>query len=170
MASVYAVVVSSAIGRVRFSFDSQGCLQRVDLCVRAALGCRGLPPQGTPDSASLEKWLSHYFAGSTTSFPGRWQILTGSAFRKSVYQTVVDIPLGQTMTYGEVAVMCGSPGAARAVGSAMAQNPIPLVVPCHRVLAANGLGGFTSPSGVKLKIELLAFEARPSLSSVRTKV
>ena len=66
------------------------------------------------------------------------------------------IPAGQTLTYGEVAAACGSPGASRAVGNAMARNPMPLVVPCHRVLSAAGMGGFGG--GLEMKAELLAGE------------
>ncbi len=71
------------------------------------------------------------------------------------------MPYGETATYGEVAEMIGRPGAARAVGSAMARNPVPLVVPCHRVVAANGIGGYGGgDAGIALKRALLDREAR----------
>lgn len=70
------------------------------------------------------------------------------------------IPAGQTRTYGELAARAGFPGAARAVGQVMATNRIPLVVPCHRVVAARGrLGGYSAPGGLVLKRRLLALEA-----------
>ena len=66
---------------------------------------------------------------------------------------------GLTRTYGELAAECGSPGAARAVGSVMAKNRYPLIVPCHRVLAAGGeLGGYSAPDGLKMKRRLLEME------------
>jgi methylated-DNA-[protein]-cysteine S-methyltransferase len=69
------------------------------------------------------------------------------------------IPWGETRTYGELAAECGSPGAARAVGSVMAKNRYPLIVPCHRVLAAGGdLGGYSAPDGLAMKRRLLAME------------
>jgi methylated-DNA-[protein]-cysteine S-methyltransferase len=69
------------------------------------------------------------------------------------------IPPGATMTYGELAVAAGQPGAARAVGAAMARNPFPIVVPCHRVLAAGGgFGGFSAPGGLESKARLLTIE------------
>lgn len=69
------------------------------------------------------------------------------------------IPWGETRTYGELAVECGSPGAARAVGSVMAKNRYPLIVPCHRVLAAGGdLGGYSAPDGLEMKRRLLSME------------
>ncbi len=69
------------------------------------------------------------------------------------------IPWGETRTYGELAAECGSSGAARAVGSVMAKNRYPLIVPCHRVLAAGGdLGGYSAPDGLRIKRRLLAME------------
>lgn len=69
------------------------------------------------------------------------------------------IQWGQTRSYGELADECGSPGAARAVGSVMAKNRYPLIVPCHRVLAAGGdLGGYSAPDGLAMKRRLLAME------------
>ncbi len=69
------------------------------------------------------------------------------------------IPPGETLTYGEVAARIGEPGAARAVGTALGQNPFPIVVPCHRVLAANGrTGGFSARGGVATKMRMLSIE------------
>ena len=80
-------------------------------------------------------------------------------FPQRVYELTRQIPPGKTLTYGEVARRLGSPGAARAVGRALGRNPWPLVVPCHRVLAAGGrTGGFTAPGGVNTKLRLLAIE------------
>lgn len=81
-----------------------------------------------------------------------------------VWQEAMRIPPGQTRTYGDLARRVGSPKACRAVGGAMAANPFPLIVPCHRVVAACGVGGFSAPGGVSLKERLLAFERqqRPS--------
>jgi methylated-DNA-[protein]-cysteine S-methyltransferase len=71
------------------------------------------------------------------------------------------IPWGQTRSYGELAAECGSPAAARAVGTVMAKNRYPLIVPCHRVLAAGGdLGGYSAPDGLAMKRRLLAMEGR----------
>lgn len=82
-----------------------------------------------------------------------------SPFRRRVLQALQAIPAGQTSTYGEVAAFLGSPGASRAVGQAVARNPYPLVVPCHRVLAAGGrVGGFSAPGGISTKLVLLAIE------------
>jgi methylated-DNA-[protein]-cysteine S-methyltransferase len=81
------------------------------------------------------------------------------AFYRTVYQAARAIAPGQTVTYGELAARCGSPGAARAVGQALAKNPVPVVVPCHRILAARGAaGGFSAAGGLGTKERLLAIE------------
>jgi methylated-DNA-[protein]-cysteine S-methyltransferase len=80
-------------------------------------------------------------------------------FHQRVYTIVRNIPPGQTRSYGEVAALCGDRHAARAVGQAMARNPVPIIVPCHRVLAAGGRsGGFSASGGVTTKLRLLAIE------------
>ena len=80
-----------------------------------------------------------------------------SEFKKRVYDVVQAIPRGETMTYGEIADAAGRPGAARAVGQAMACNPFAILVPCHRVIAKNGLGGFAW--GLELKEKLQRLES-----------
>ena len=85
------------------------------------------------------------------------------AFNARVYATVRQTPPGETLTYGEVAEKLGDKSLARAVGQAMGQNPCPVVMPCHRVLAASGkqgskTGGFSAPGGVVTKLKLLTIE------------
>jgi methylated-DNA-[protein]-cysteine S-methyltransferase len=79
-----------------------------------------------------------------------------SEFRKEVLKFVATIPLGETMTYGEIAKRLGRPKAARAVGQALRANPFPLIIPCHRVVGSEGLGGYSL--GVDLKRRLLDVE------------
>jgi methylated-DNA-[protein]-cysteine S-methyltransferase len=82
-----------------------------------------------------------------------------SDFARDVYAIARAIPSGETMTYGEIAARLGDPGAARAVGEVMGLNPFPIVVPCHRVLAAGGkLGGFSAHGGAATKLRLLEIE------------
>jgi methylated-DNA-[protein]-cysteine S-methyltransferase len=76
-----------------------------------------------------------------------------------LYEAIRAIQPGQTRTYGQIAADLGEPGAARAVGRAMGQNPWPIIVPCHRVVAAGGkTGGFSAYGGVSTKLRLLAIE------------
>jgi methylated-DNA-[protein]-cysteine S-methyltransferase len=82
-----------------------------------------------------------------------------STFQRRVVKACRAIPAGERRTYGELAAVAGSPGAARAVGSVMANNRVPLIVPCHRVVASGGkLGGFSSPQGLAMKWRLLELE------------
>jgi len=85
-----------------------------------------------------------------------------SGFQKKVLIFITKIPPGQTMTYGEVARKLGFPNAARAIGQALAKNPFPIIIPCHRVVKSNkNIGGFKG--GVALKKKLLIIERRASL-------
>ena len=80
-------------------------------------------------------------------------------FHRRVYEVARAIPSGATLSYGEVAARIGEPSAAREVGQALGRNPFPIVVPCHRVLAAGGkTGGFSAPGGIATKLRLLAIE------------
>jgi methylated-DNA-[protein]-cysteine S-methyltransferase len=83
-------------------------------------------------------------------------------FRRAVYAVTRDIPVGTTRSYGEVARAIGRPDGARDVGTALARNPFPIIVPCHRVVAANGaLTGFSAPGGLDTKRRMLALEGAP---------
>jgi methylated-DNA-[protein]-cysteine S-methyltransferase len=82
------------------------------------------------------------------------------SFARRVYEIARAIPPGATLTYGEIAERIGEPGAAREVGQAMGRNPFPIVVPCHRVLAAGGkIGGFSANGGIHTKRKMLAIES-----------
>lgn len=89
-------------------------------------------------------------------------VLDVSEFDASVYDITRSIPRGSTMTYGAVATVLGHPGAAQAVGGALGRNPVPIVVPCHRVLGAGReVGGFSAPGGASTKEKILAIEGVP---------
>lgn len=111
--------------------------------------------------ADLIDRLQRFAAGEPVGFsevPLALDHLT--PFGRHVIADCRRIPWGQTRSYGELAAECGSPGAARAVGSVMAKNRYPLIVPCHRVLAAGGeLGGYSAPEGLKMKRRLLDMES-----------
>ncbi|MEO5371318.1 MAG: methylated-DNA--[protein]-cysteine S-methyltransferase [Magnetococcus sp. DMHC-1] len=80
----------------------------------------------------------------------------GTSFQKRVWKTLLEIPQGEVRTYGQVADLLGT--APRAIGQAVGANPIPVLIPCHRVVAAQGLGGYSGVGGVNSKQLLLQFE------------
>ena len=100
--------------------------------------------------------LTEYFAGERKRFDLPLA-MTGSPFQHQVWSALVDIPFGESLSYGELARRLGRPRAARAVGQANGANPIPIVVPCHRVIAGDGgMGGFSG--GLSTKRWLLRHE------------
>ena len=110
----------------------------------------------------LKEQLEDFASGKYVSFdrvPVR--IAHRTQFQQSVAHATRAIPFGETVSYGELAARVGSPNAARAVGSVMSSNEIPIIIPCHRVLASGGrIGGFSAPQGTELKRRMLAMEAR----------
>lgn len=89
------------------------------------------------------------------------------SFERRVYELARGIAPGRTLTYGDIAARLGDPQCARAVGQALGRNPFPIVVPCHRVLAAGGKpGGFSAPGGATTKLRMLAIEGAPVTPSL----
>jgi methylated-DNA-[protein]-cysteine S-methyltransferase len=99
--------------------------------------------------------LHDYFDGKLVSFSLPLNP-AGTDYRRRVWQALCDIPYGATRSYREIARVAG--GAARSVGQANASNPIPIIIPCHRVLASNGIGGYSGGEGLDTKRFLLALE------------
>ena len=114
----------------------------------------------TNTSKELVARLQDFASGEPTDFSDLTIETPGvTNFQRRVIEACRAIPWGETMSYGELARRAGRPGAARAVGTVMSSNRLPLVVPCHRVVAANGgLGGYSAPQGLAMKRRLLAAE------------
>ncbi len=114
----------------------------------------------------LQQQITAYFDGSYINFSEKNVPLTLDGFTKfqaSILTACRDIKFGQIITYGDLALRAGRQNAARAVGSVMAKNPIPLIIPCHRIIRFDGsLGGFSSPGGIMLKKRLLTLEKQTS--------
>ena len=107
--------------------------------------------------ADLMQRLKLYFGGHRVNFPDRLDLSRATAFQRKVWETTRLIPYGETRSYAWVAEQIEQPRALRAVGQALGRNPLPIIVPCHRVVASNGgLGGFSG--GIEVKKRLLYLE------------
>ncbi|RPI32956.1 MAG: methylated-DNA--[protein]-cysteine S-methyltransferase [Nitrospiraceae bacterium] len=106
---------------------------------------------------SFIKELRAYFSGASGAFKQGIKFLTGTDFEKKVWAVLSEIPFGETRSYKWVAEKTGNPAAVRAVGRALSKNPVPVVIPCHRVIESGGsIGGYSS--GVEVKRRLLEME------------
>jgi methylated-DNA-[protein]-cysteine S-methyltransferase len=123
------------------------------------------PGTPTPEVQEVVAAIVRYFAGEKIDFSDvKLDLGMQEAFYQRIYAAARQVGWGQTTTYGTLAKELGAPPeAARDVGQAMAKNPVPLIIPCHRVLAAGGkLGGFSAPGGVAAKTRMLALEGIPT--------
>ncbi len=149
------LVAATPLGLVRLAFDREDDDEVLGQ-LAARVSPRVLEAPGRLDEVRRE--LDEYFAGGRDHFelPLDWRLSAG--FRKTVLETLyADVDYGHTVSYLELATMVGNPKASRAVGTAMATNPIPIVVPCHRVLRTGGqLGGYGG--GLPAKVKLLELE------------
>jgi len=158
-------VIDSPIGDLSLAVDDDGLC-----CVR--FGAVDLDPPVEPDAvppggllAAAQEQLKAYFAGELTEFDLPLSVRGGSEFERAVWGQLQRIPYGEMQTYGDVAKAVGEPGAARAVGVACNHNPIPVIVPCHRVVGAGGkMVGFGG--GIPRKRHLLELEARVSFETL----
>lgn len=168
MTTYYAVTVDSPVGPLVGLVDSAGAVVRIELPggrtreeLEGDLHRRGITLAEDPErTRELVRQLGEYFAGERRQFDLPLAA-AGTPFQRAVWSELSRIPFGETRSYGEVARALGKPGASRAVGRANGANPIPIVVPCHRVLGADGsLTGFGG--GLEAKAALLALEGRGS--------
>jgi len=134
---------TSPFGSVSYACDGRICRQ---------IWLRRLPEAKATHHDPVSDWLDGYFSGKIGPLPAVAEAKT--PFQARLRAGLLDIPFGEIRTYGELAGKLGS--GARAVGQALGANPLPVLVPCHRIVAANGPGGFSC--GIEWKKRLLAFE------------
>ena len=143
-------------GVIRVQLPAAETFQTVS---RLLTGCRATRARGSAPTALITK-LQRHLAGTPQDFlDAVIDLSAASAFNRSVYRTVRRVPAGAVISYGQLAEQAGNPRAARAVGTALARNPCPILIPCHRVVRSDGgLGEFSAPGGVQTKRWLLARE------------
>lgn len=158
--------VSTPVGDVLLVTDGEGAVRALDFAGYEARMTR-LLARHAPGAAlvegrapeALRRAVEAYFAGDVRALDGLTVKTGGTAFQRSVWAALRAIPAGETRSYGQLAAAIGSPKAVRAAGLANGQNPIAVIVPCHRVIGANGtLTGYAG--GLERKRWLLAHEAR----------
>ncbi len=119
------------------------------------------PVQDPEKLAPVMAQLERFFQGEPVSFDFPVDLSPLTPFQQAVLEATRAIPPGQVMTYGEIAAAIGRPRASRAVGQALRRNPVPFLVPCHRVVGSGGaLGGYGGATGTAVKRQLLALEGR----------
>jgi methylated-DNA-[protein]-cysteine S-methyltransferase len=153
-----AMVVTDKEGFLRF-FDWSDHEERMGRLVRRYYGA-GVKLVDGPAPAKVRAALGDYFAGKVNALDGLPWKSVGTAFQTSVWRALCDIPVGETISYGELARRIGKPRAVRAVGLANGANPIGLIAPCHRVIGSDGsLTGYGG--GLHRKRWLLRHEGAP---------
>lgn len=169
MTAVSFALVDSAFGRYGLAWTERG-IKRVQLpgasddatAARVGDGALRCAPEAAAVTETVDL-LSRYFAGERVDFAGVSLDLDGIPnFNRMVYVQALRAGYGQITSYGEIARALGDVSLSRAVGQALGANPIPIIIPCHRVLAADGgLGGFSAPGGRLTKQRLLELEGAP---------
>ena len=147
--------------------DADEVAQRAYIARRHPQADEARPPPPVAEAIAVVQALLETGRGDLSAVP---LDLSGTPpFHRQVYEIARTIPAGETLTYGDIARRLGDVARSREVGQALGRNPIPIIVPCHRILAANGkAGGFSAPGGVDTKLRLLTLErarttAEPSL-------
>ena len=168
MARLYRHVYSSPVGDILLLSSEAGLcfvgLPNISTEAVEAFVQRNFKDAVVEDNFSAnrqaENELAAYFAGTRREFTLSLD-LKADGFLRDVLLMVTEIPYGKLRTYGDIAKALGQPGAAQAVGNANSANPIPIIIPCHRVVASNGLGGYGG--GIALKKKLLAIEQKETI-------
>ena len=146
--------LSTPVGTIRLVAGDNG-LTALSWCEAGS----GEPEPNDPQLLLACAELRQYFSGQLRNFTVKIDFSHWQGFKAEVYAALRALPYGETITYGELARRAGQPGAARAVGRLMAGNSLPIILPCHRVIAANGaLTGYSGGAGIATKLFLLKLE------------
>jgi methylated-DNA-[protein]-cysteine S-methyltransferase len=154
--SGFGGVVASDEGLVKVFLPAKGCSLEMESLIA---GSYPLATAENPITRKAADLLRKYFSGEPTVFDLPVDLKSCTAFRQTVYEAVAQIPYGNVKSYAEVAAVVARPKAYRGIGSAMAKNPLPIIIPCHRVVGSTGeMTGYSAPGGVEMKKSLLRME------------
>jgi len=154
------LTLDSPIGRIALHGDDHA-VTRLEIAVGGTLSTDDTPDAPTPVLTRAAAELTEYFAGRRTEFSVAVKV-TGTPFQQAIWQQLREIPFGTVRGYGELGLAIGRTMAGRAVGGAVGANPIPLIIPCHRVLASDSrITGYSAGDGVPTKAWLLDHEGIP---------
>jgi methylated-DNA-[protein]-cysteine S-methyltransferase len=156
--------LESPIGRIEVIGNGEAIVSLAIEC-DGALPWDGVPEQGDEVLDRAVKQLDEYFAGHRRQFDLPLS-LAGSAFQLAVWEQIAALDFGEVVSYGEIGLSTGRATAGRAVGGAVGANPIPIIVPCHRVLASDGrITGYSGGDGISTKSWLLQHEGIAHIAS-----
>jgi len=147
LGKIYTVASKNGLSKILIGENCFESFISDNVCVKAE-------NDGFIDSIMTE--LKEYLNGFRKNFSSYIDVTFGTKFQRVVWDEILKIPFGEVITYKRIAQSIGQPKAARAVGNAVGANPIPIVIPCHRVVGSNGLGGYSL--GLDIKRELLSLE------------
>lgn len=153
----YLARVDSPLGRIEVVSDGES-ITSLSIERAGELPHDHLPERSAPVLERAVAQLREYFAGTRTDFDLP-VVLAGTAFQQAVWRELAELPFGGVVSYGELGSATGRATAGRAVGGAVGANPVPIIVPCHRVLASDGrITGYSGGNGIPTKVWLLDHE------------
>ncbi|UTT62648.1 methylated-DNA--[protein]-cysteine S-methyltransferase [Microcella humidisoli] len=151
------LTIDSPLGRIALQGDAQA-VTRLEIATGGHLSTEGVPDAPTPVLRQAAAELAEYFSGRRTAFDVPVRV-HGTPFQQAIWQQLREIPFGAVRGYGELGRATGRPTAGRAVGGAVGANPVPLLIPCHRVLASDArITGYSAGDGIPTKVWLLDHE------------
>lgn len=151
------LTIDSPLGRI--ALQSEGsAVTRLEIATDGVLSTDGLPDSPTTVLTRAASQLAEYFSGKRKDFTVPVSV-TGTPFQEAIWKQLSEIPFGAVRGYGELGRATGRPTAGRAVGGAVGANPVPLLIPCHRVLASDArITGYSAGNGIPTKVWLLDHE------------
>lgn len=153
----HLIRIESPIGRIELTSDGTS-ITSLAIERDGRLPHDGQPSNSTAVLDAAVSQLGEYFAGARRDFDLPVS-MAGTDFQRSVWRELAEIPYGEVVSYGEIGLATGRPTAGRAVGGAVGANPVPIIVPCHRVLASSGrITGYSGGNGIPTKAWLLDHE------------